>query len=872
MNKKYLMRGFAALALIAGFSSCVKDVDGVSTEQQEQAGKDNAELQLGLTIPEGQTWDMSTQITTNVNVNLKSGETYEVAVYANDPVADGVGRVLAKGSVQSGKTYTTQFTGSKGATSLWVGVTDKNNYTRYKLASVKNGQLAVDFGTSAAAARSARAVTVNGDTYSAFNFPTDDEVAAKFPGAVPTGANDEGINNYNTLLANGGGYNYAITSAGDYTVGGGWQNIDWVYDDEHPNGHSVVRYINLYVAVGANETVTLKRNGNINFNLYVISGEVTLASDFGEMSGIISIASGATLNDARDHIASNYGVQVYNRGTYNATNTTETKRWDGSKDIYFTFDIGNNAAIYNEGTFTVSGGLSYSAGAGNTSFFVNRYDDAVLTAPSMSLNSTCHFFTEGTVNISGLTQVTQSGITWINNGHYTTGSLQFSAQNTTFYNYCQLVVTGNTWFLDGEFNLMSGSYTEMNTGMFDNFTVNMYDNSGINIKGGSKWARQGAGIYQGFKTVNDTDVAYVRLGGHTQVAHHKGGAIHFNGENLTYAIEDITFYESYEGIALNKQFSEATFSGETTAEELAASSSENITFDPEDTANRAVFSEMAFTEPEEGECAASWDEDGDEKIEEPVPYTFAFEDQIYAGDYDMNDVVLKITPHVVKSANGKKITAIDYDNLDVTVVAAGATFKIHAFIGQREENAEGKLVPVDGAVALFDGKEIHDAFGKYNSTSGATQPMINTGNGKAISAEPVTCTVETPASIKSTDADGNTILDFSQLDVWIWVNKGTGSQSEAVIAYLDEKEWPYAVMIPNNWAWPQERICVTEAYAGTEAAEDVSVMVNNVAETYKENSFAAWAATLNRTDVMKSWFNYPVSGKTMNNSTSSTTE
>ncbi|MBQ8153178.1 MAG: DUF4842 domain-containing protein [Prevotella sp.] len=854
MNKKYLMNGFAALALIAGFSSCVKDVDGVSQADQEVAGKANAEMQLGLTIPKGQSWDMSTQISANVNVNLKSGESYDVAVYANDPIADGVGKVLAKGTVQGGKTYTTKFTGSMATSQLYVGVTDKNNYTRYKLAAVKNGQLAVDFGVSDATARSMRAVTINGDTYDTFNFPTTAELTAVFPTAIPSADGTTGLNNYNTLVNNGGGHNYAITSAGDYTIGGGWQNISWVTDEEYPNGHSVVNYINVYVAVGANENVTITRNGNINFNLYVLSGKVTLASDFGEMSGIISIASGATLNDARDHIASNYGIHVYNKGTYNATNTTQTKRWDGSKDIYYSFDIGNNASIYNEGTFTVSGGLSYSAGAGNTSYFVNFGDDAALTAPSMQLNSTCHFFTDGNVNITGLTSVTQSGITWINNGHYTTGSLKFSAKNTTFYNYCQLKVTGNTWFLDGEFNLMPNSYTEMNTGIFNNFCVNMHDNSGIYIKGGSKWGRQGAGIYQGFRTVNDNATAYVRLGGHSQVPHHKGGAIHFNGQKLTYAIENITFYEEFSGIALDKEFSEVTYSTPKTAEDLATAKSENITFDPSDTAEQAVYSEMSFTEPAEGECAATWGEDGSEKIEEPVPYTFAFEDQIYNGDYDMNDVVLKITPHVVKSGN--KITAIDYNNLDVKLVASGATFKIKAYIDD---------------TALFDGKEIHNAFGKYNATEGATQSMINTGKG--VTADPVTCTIATPSDIKSTDADGNVSLDFSRLNIWIWVNPETGFQSEAKIYYLDEKEWPYAVMIPNDWAWPTERTIVTSAYAGTDDAETVPITVDGTTVEYKENSFSAWAASETRTAIMNGWFNYPVTGKTMTNaSTSATTE
>lgn len=837
MNKKYLMKGMAALALLAGFSSCVKDVDGVSPEDSAKKAKENAELQLGFVIPDGQTWDMASQVEAKVTVNLAAGETYEVAIYANDPVADGVGRVLAKGSIQSGKAYTTQFTAPKEKSAVWIGVTDKNNYTRYKQAVVKNDQLVADFGVSSAEARSMRAVTINGDTYDEFNFPSREEITAAFPTAIPNDADGpDNLNNYNVLVQNGANHNYKITTAGTYTIGGGWQNITYVSDPTHPyGGYNAVQPINLYVSVGANETVTISRNGNINFNLYILSGKVTLDSNFGEMGGcIISIAPGTVLYDNRTSLSSNYGIKVYNRGTLYASNSKG-------------YDIGNNASLYNEGTFTSTGPLSYSAGAGNTSYFINFGDDAELSAPSMTMNSTCHFFTDGNVNITGLTSVTQSGIVWINNGHYTTGSLKFSAGNGTFYNYCQLVVTGNTWFMDGQFNLMPNSYTEMNTGIFNNFHVNMYDNSGINITGGSKWGRQGAGIYQGFRAINDNAKAYVRIAGHSQVPHHKGGAIHFNGKKLTYAIENITFYENFANIDLSKAFSEVTYSDPKTAEDLATAKSENITFDPADTGERVEFDEMAFTEPAEGECSATWGEDGKEKDEEPAPVTFAFEDQISNGDYDLNDVVLKVTPHVVKS--GKKITSIDYDNLDIKLVAAGATFDI--------------TVMVDKTALSFNGKtEVHDAFGVNKGV------MVNTGgtakSGYQQNATPVICTIATPEDVKTneTDSEGNPILNLSKLNIWIDVNPGKASAAQ--IFYLKEKEEPYAVMIPMDWAWPKERVCIKDAYVGSKDATDIN-LDPAVTTTYKENSFAVWASTLNRNDTMNGWYNHPLSAKTMKN-------
>ena len=327
MSKKYLMKGLAALALIVGFTSCVKDVESINPADQEKAAKENAELQLGLNIPEGQSWNMSTQVTANVNVDKKAGETYRVTVYSNNPLADGKGVFLTRGTINNGETFTGKFTCGSGVKSLYVGLTDSKGYTVYKQAKVENGRLDLTFGGANNSARSLRAAyTVGGDTYDFFDLPSQEELAAAFP-SIPTTniASNDILNNYNALypLVYDNGVprqplaNFILTSAGEYTVGGGLQNTRWVAVTGHPNGgYQQPDPVNIFVNVGANETVTFKRQGNFQFNLYVISGKVELASDFGEMGTIFSVASGATLVDNRSTFSDNAGVKLYNRGTF----------------------------------------------------------------------------------------------------------------------------------------------------------------------------------------------------------------------------------------------------------------------------------------------------------------------------------------------------------------------------------------------------------------------------------------------------------------------------------------------------------------------------------------------------------------------------
>lgn len=381
-----------------------------------------------------------------------------------------------------------------------------------------------------------RTITVNGDAYD--KFPSASDVAAYFPTAIPAGADE--VSQLETLYAGKTitdqwgntqimynlyhiyaykiveGYNLKITKAGVTELGGTYQNSGW----DQTAGKEVARPYNVYVDV--NGDVTIRRVGATHFNLYILRGNVTLESNYGEQAGIISVAEGATLNDQRSSIAANQGVRLFNRGTVNATNTEK-------------YDIGNFSKVYNEGKFNVSGPLTYSPGDANDSYFMNLGDDAELTAPAMTLNSTGNFFNDGKVTITGETSVTQARLYWVNAGYYKTGTMTFSAKNTTFYNYCQLIVTGNAHMYDGEFNLMANSYTEAGTGEFDNFIVNMGSNTGMHIKGSVRMIAQGDGTYQGFRTSGSND--YLLIDGKVTVdAHYHTFSV---SSGITYSINAI---------------------------------------------------------------------------------------------------------------------------------------------------------------------------------------------------------------------------------------------------------------------------------------------------------------------------------------------
>ena len=515
-----------------------------------------------------------------------------------------------------------------------------------------------------------RTITVNGDAYD--KFPSADDVAANFPTAIPEGAVEvaELFDTYNgqevptqwgttkldniwAIYANivTEGFNLKITQAGTTELGGSYQNAAYV------DGKNVAYPYNVYVDVDGD--VTLKRNGSTHFNLYILKGNVTLESNYGEQAGLISVAAGATLNDRRNSIAANQGVKIFNKGTINATNTEK-------------YDIGNFCTVYNEGKFNVTGALTYSPGDANTSYFMNLGDDAELTASAMTLNSAGNFFNDGKVVITGETKVTQKDIYWVNAGYYKTGSIFFSAKNDTFYNYCQLIVTGNAHMYDGEFNLMPNSYTEVATAEMDNFTVNMGGNTGINIKGAVRVIAQGAGIFQGFKNFGTNN--YVLIGGKVTVDSHQKV---FSAESgITYSIKEIEIVRG--GSVVTEAQLQEEKSGDYPVLDLQGT--------------EVPFGELTVTPKEFGQgCGASWN----------IPPVIVYQGSVMGEDLTAE-------------------TDNDFDFNDVVFDWAFSADKKTAYIRLR---AAGGTLPLKIGTAVGQGEEVHALFGVSTST------MVNTGVG-----------------------------------------------------------------------------------------------------------------------------------------------
>lgn len=144
-------------------------------------------------------------------------------------------------------------------------------------------------------------------------------------------------------------------------------------------------------------------------------------------------------------------------------------------------------------------------------------------------------------------------------------------------------------------------------------------------------------------------------------------------------------------------------------------------------------------------------------------YTYCFEDR-QLGDYDMNDVVIKATR--------KNSTTVEY-----SIVACGAYDKLYV----RNINSG----------VIKDDAEIHSLFGKNANT------FINTESGASY-ITPVTVT-------KTVDSSFSFLNTATQPYIY--------DETTGLSIYLSKKgEDPHGIMIPYDFQYPLEKICIKDAY------------------------------------------------------------
>ena len=450
------MKSAAAIVLGLAATACSHDFDVVV--QEEQKALDNAQATLGFYIPEDQDWKMSSEANVDLIIPGNANESYTVMVFSNNPLEDGIGYYLTKETLKGGQKLSADISYPAHLKSLVIGITDNNNVTTYKSASVNNGQITALSDIGSTSAVRTRAVEVN---YSLV------EHTPSYPNAPEQPTFSEEVvmpTTYKNTLAEAKTIPGIAPLTSSYTSGGTYYIEAKNWDNNKPNAVDI-----------QNNPLTIYFDGNITFygnneqnsqTTYCVTTGSTLTLLKVRNGLTVYLAPGATL-DLTKHENGTATFQNVNSAIYvneGSTVKAVTLELVGGTKVRNegTIEVDNlsingqnqtNSVLWNEGTLKVKETIALFNQNGA---LINRDE---LTAQTLDMKSGGQFLNdeEAEVLIKGTSYITNTNSKWQNKGEYKTGDIEI--KNTIkVFNNCKLTVTSEGTNGTGTFTFGSGEH------------------------------------------------------------------------------------------------------------------------------------------------------------------------------------------------------------------------------------------------------------------------------------------------------------------------------------------------------------------------------------------------------------------------------
>lgn len=844
MGKKFLVNTMAAVVMGLVITSC-GDEDLFS----EADSLKNANKVLGVDIADNQDWKMSAMASTAITINMDFDETYDITVYSNDPLTNEYGTVLTQGTVKNGQQLVRSFEYPKAVTTFFVGVTDSHGHTFYRTAPIVDGKLAVTIGTPLVASargmfRSSTSpevpdITIPDNAY-AKSFltdakePTDENSVDNYDNsyyadgtpategqwiagtswgwgwsgtantlnynyayAAQQGVSQEDITFWDTYCAPYNQQNWAFYGAdnqndaatkliNDYLRGTGrasWANVwaegsaghyeegtpategHWVYDGTFVKKFKITGTYNMGINV-------LSSEGDLARSLY-ISGKWTVASP--NNSGEQRVGGGAVIVvDAGGELNIPEGI------TMTFVNEARLVVMPGGKVT------GDGAIVVTNGN--AEGLEGYNGGSIDIATFNNNFGK---------------FHNYGTFKCTtlkggaGLSNFYNHGVAHIvKSGTAESWGGNYDTPNTRIFNACQfyceqdmrayvIEMTGGSYFkVGGELMMSDGT---------DGTATNSYVAlaAGALIEVGTLWNNNSSwiGPTSGYAVLQAGGLSYINWTGNEPIT--QGYFIN----NIAVSVDDATIgagkgqgtdtYVAMRDFILNGYGATGNVF-DPIGKTASPDGNGGAVMVDKGCANMNVTADEGFTLGVSG-CTPGYNPGTPprKKVKSQI-WSYAFEDS-WRSDYDMNDVVLKVCYH-----QNDEYT-IDSTKIDVTLCCTGASYNLKVYLNND---------------VIFGGQEVHAVL------NGSAGKFINTGdpneNDKFQSREPVTLlSLPKPAGFNIASAD-------------FWVKS---PERDVHVATVGQD--PHGVIIPGDWRWPKEWICIKLAYPDfTEFAKDPSNPVN----------------------------------------------
>lgn len=847
MKKVYLLKSFATLALALVAVSCNKysfDQEAYQRAKEDESNESFMNNVMGgQEIDPNQTW----KTTSSVNITVTPRKDGILKVYTANPIGNVVAPLYTT-TATAGKAETFTVARPSDVQTLYAAVLDSDGLIADQLAfDATDAEVAVDMTIDAA---STRAVARRAqDTPQTPGYAKETNPIAK-PSTkqktvsvndMPTASNAQAIVNYD--VTTNWNYNYQET----VYIG---PNVTFTIGNDYDGFKDGAK---IYMARGS-KIVASGKTLSLGYNTVLYNDGGTIEAKDISLNGSILWNKGTiTLSNGMWYSANN-AAYVYNSGNISAYNGCS---------------LNKNGILWNEGTFTSANGnlasdaadnketapYIYNSGSINANdLLMNKYlvlwNDGTVTARSsikcsndetQIYNAKGHTITgtyfelgnnnqllwnDGTVTITGAINTTNSGAAIMNHGTLNAASYGGSA-GIKFYNAtdCVVNISGETliknsnsyWVNDGIFN--SGTFVVNSGGnnVFNNCRLNVAETFYMGNNDGSRFILQGdASVICNDFVWNGDNYFWMGGGSIVKVANE----LKFNNDDWGYGFYNTKENTTYSIISAKKITTDypngqwrAWYEGKIYVDA-------DSHFDPvkinDGQRNMYTTEDVVFTK-KQGTAPVKWTEstcrpgyDGKDPDPDPILYYYyAFEDLGAIGDFDFNDVVLRLS-------------APENGTSTVELVAAGGTLPVQVIYGTGQNPQQL-------------GNEVHKEFGVDVKT------MVNTGDSKngAKKANVILGTINVDSDADMSNLPfGITVEGNDQTSVKV-VNevnhKGTAPLMIVVAGYTADVNGITEASV-GKWFWARERVNISEAYT----------------------KFGAWGANVQSN---KDWYYYFTEGK-----------
>lgn len=751
MKKMYLMKGMAVLALGLVVASCNKmdfDQDAYQkAKEAESRQKFINNVMGGQDIDPNQTWST----TKSVSITVTPQKDGILKIYAANPIGNIVAPLYTTTAV-AGKETTFTVTRPADVEMLYATVLNEDGLIADLLAfNATEASVTVDM-TDDTTTRSISRRAPQVPTYTTFGTTNPIPVPAA-PTDLPTSANANiKIENNTTTEWGYDGKTVFIAENVTLTITQQWGKAgSKVYMSKgskivNTSGTLCMSGSYIYNDGGTIEGGLLLDNNSVIWN----KGTIDTKDANINYQNDNSLIYNSGMITANNFTVGQKGT-LWNEGTVTCTGTLKGN--NSSSQIYngsghnmtaARLELNNNSQyLWNDGTLTITGAI-YST---NNATCINN---GTLNAQSFDGSAGISFLnrTDKTVNISGGTTITNANSLWVNDGIYNTGTFLVQAGNSQVFNNCRLNVTGKFTMgnNDGSRFVLQGDASVV----CDSFDWN----------GDNYFFMGGGSLLKVAKTLksNNTNSDKGFFNTTSEYAVISAKAITTDNPNGQWR----AWYEGKIYVDTDEHFALIKINDGQSNMKLA---------------DGALLTGKQGTAPvewEESTCRPEYK--GKKKDPDPVMYYYyAFEDLGAIGDFDFNDVVLRVS-------------APNNGELTVQLCAAGGTLESQVIYNEQ---------PL--------GTEVHKAFGV--ELGGGNSDMVNTGYTKHDFVTLGTVTVDNSADMKN--------LPFGI------VVKGNDGKSVKVTNEVDHKGTaPLMIMVSGypegdnagKWFWAKERVNISVAY------------------------------------------------------------